>query len=383
MFSTAFGEPIGGVLDVSSWRPGGELSSFYEATRAEVEQAVAQERRTREPIRRLMVSKLAEGKPPFTPPGAGLYRVEERQLLNVQKGLLFNGGTESCDGTRDAHDSLVLSVIQIGVALVAYQGSHGTWVQRLYRRDLRAGHSDPFAEAEEILRRRGEERDPDTGETPSRLIRRALMEYAERAALTDLSKALWRMGHGNPVPTSMLMATSPELVEASMNVLGRLLLNHKRFVFVPSEPADSLLLSLGNALDAREFAIVGTLAEQFSDARLYRVAETQRGHPMASRLIQEFLKQARFEIVTGVYRSGEHCPPRIFYAHKDFACEAAVLVMADSLLQPYRGFPMLIDLADIVCRHVFDGAGMHTAIRHAYASCGEPVRFLGERETRE
>ena len=281
LFSTAFGEPIGGVLDVSSWRPGGDLSSFYEATRAEVEQAVAQERRTREPIRRLMASQLAGGKPPYTPPGAGLYRVEERQLLDVQKGLLFNGGTESCDGTRDAHDSLVLSVIQIGVALVAYQGSHGTWVQRLYRRDLRAGHADPIAEAEELLRRRGrgEERDQDTGEAPSRLIRRALMEYAERAALTDLSKALWRMGHGNPVPTSMLMATSPELVEASMNVLGRLLLDHKRFVFVPSDPADSLLLTLGNALDAREFAIVGTLAVQFSDARLYRLAETLRGHP--------------------------------------------------------------------------------------------------------
>jgi hypothetical protein len=209
------------------------------------------------------------------------------------------------------------------------------------------------------------------------------MEYAERAALTDLSKALWRMGHGNPIPTSMLMATSPEMVAASMDVLGRLLLDHKRFVFVPSDPADTLLLTLGNALYEREFAIVSTLAEQFSDERLHRLAETQSGHPKASRAIQDFLKQARFELVTGIYRASAYGPPRVFYAHKDFACEAAALAMADSLLQPARGFPMLIDLADIVCRHVFDGSGMRTAVQHAYAACGEPARFLGERETRE
>jgi hypothetical protein len=385
ILSAAFGNSASNVLDMRTWPEGGDLASFYDLTRAEVAEAVDQERRTRGPIRNLMFSVLAKGQPPFVPPGAGLYRIEERQLLDVQKGLLFNGGTESCDGTRDAHDSLILSVIQIGVALVAYQGSHGTWVQRLYRRDLRANISDPIAEAEAILQRRGQPdpRDSETGEPMTRLVRRALMEYAERAALTDLSKALWRMGHGNPIPTSLLMATSPELVAASMDVLGRLLLDHKRFVFVPSDPADTLLLTLGNALEEREFAIVSTMAEQFSNERLHRLAETQRGHPKASRAIQEFLKQARFELVTGIYRASAYGPPRLFYAHKDFACEAAALAMADSLLQPVRGFPMLIDLADIVCRHVFDGAGMRVGVQHAYASCGEPARFLGERETRD
>ena len=56
--------------------------------------------------------------------------------------------------------------------------------------------------------------------------------------------------------------------------------------------------------------------------------------------------------------------------------------MADSVLQPHRGFPMLIDLADLVCRTTFDGGSFVGLVHSAYAAAGAPVRYLGERETR-
>ena len=52
-------------------------------------------------------------------------------------------------------------------------------------------------------------------------------------------------GHGNPVPITMMVPTTPELLRAGIAALRRLILDHRRFVFVASEPADRLLLTLG------------------------------------------------------------------------------------------------------------------------------------------
>ncbi len=384
-FADAFGEPISQVLDMGSWRDGGDLAGFYDQTRAQIADAVAQERRIREPIRREVFAALRNGNSRFTPRAAGLYRMTPEQVREVHCGLLFNGATECCDGTRVEHESLLLTIVQIGITLVAYRGSTGTWVQRLYRRDLRAAIADPVEEALILLEQRGKRRrgaEEPGGEPLTRLIRRALMEYAERAALVQLSSARWRMGHGHPLPANLIIPTTPQLVRASLQVLRQLIFEHKRFVFVPSDPADRLLLTIGNALYPLEFAVIGTLADSYTNEYLDRLAVNQSGHPAERDMIQTFLREARFEVAVGIYRAGPHAPPRLFYAHQDYACEAAALAIADSLLQPYRGFPMLIDLADTVCRHVFDSGSFDSSIQNAYAVAGEPTRFLGERDTR-
>jgi hypothetical protein len=383
-FAAALGEPMEQVLDLNTWHAGADLARLYAALNQAVAESVEQEKRTRDPIRAAIIPRLRDGSDRTAPENAGLYRVTPEEIAEIHCGLLFNGATEACDGTVAAHDSLLLSIVQIGFALVAYQGSQGTWVQRLYRRDLRARYPDPVQEAMELLKRRGL-RGADNVEEPndplSRLIRRTLMEYAERAALADLSTARWRMGHGNPVPTSMLLVTgggTKALLQSGMEVLRRLLLQHRRFVYITSEASDRLLLTLGNALHPLEFAIVGTLADQFE--RLKIIQSRQAGAERAE--VVAFMQEVGPEVVTGVYRAGEHAPPHVFYAHKDYACEAAALAIADSVLQPYRGFPMLIDLADILCGNAFDQASFTGTVQNAYAQAGEPTRYMNERDTR-
>jgi hypothetical protein len=384
-FAAALGEPIERVLDLDTWHVGADLATLYAELNQAVAESVEQDKRTHNALRAAIIPRLRDGSDRTAPHNAGLYQITAEEVAEIHGALLFNGATECCDGTVASHDSLLLSVVQIGLALVAYQGSQGTWVQRLYRRDLRAHYPDPVQEAIELLRRRGQ-RDADnveeTNDPLSRLIRRTLMEYAERAALADLSTACWRMGHGNPVPTGMLLVTggsAKALLKAGMDVLRRLLLQHRRFVYVVSEPADRLLLTLGNALHPLEFAIFETLTHQFE--RLQERIQS-RGAAAERAEVVAFMQEVGPQIVTGVYRAGRHSPARVFYAHKDFACEAAALAIADSVLQPYRGFPMLIDLADIVCGNTFDQASFNGSVQNAYARAGEPTRYLGERETR-
>jgi hypothetical protein len=83
-----------------------------------------------------------------------------------------------------------------------------------------------------------------------------------------------------------------------------------------------------------------------------------------------------------VYRASRIAPPQIFYAHEDHADIAAHIAIADSVLQEHRGFPLLIDLADNVCRGVFGRDTLEAPIATAYADAGAPLQYLSERQTR-
>ena len=97
---------------------------------------------------------------------------------------------------------------------------------------------------------------------------------------------------------------------------------------------------------------------------------------------EAFTKEVGPQILIGVYRTFAESPPQIFYAHADFVQDAALIAMADSLLQAQRAFPTLIDLADTICSSLFGAEGFNSTIQTAYAKHGHPLRYLGERETR-
>lgn len=388
-FLTAFGEPIAHTLDINTWRVGEDLASMYQALEQEITAAVEQEGHIRERIRAELFPLVFQH--PDAPPQADCYQVDTDMLERVHRGLLFNGSVEACDGTSMVHDSLPITIAQIGVSLVSYQGNQGTWVHRLYRRDLRmSGGPDPLEEVFALLeqRRRRDSTDADSRSTRDRLsdfTQRGIMAYAERAMLLRKSSALWRVGHGHPVPYELLgggglvVNGDMPLLRESMQVWRELLAGHKRWVFVSSAPADRVLLTLGDALRPLEFALVGT--------PLQHMRNITRGHLPAGtglkRAAQEFVEEVGSQIVTGLYRASAQAPTRLFYAHRDFACEAALIAMADSVLQEHRGFPMLIDLADLVCRTTFGSDAFRNVIQQAYTEAGTPFRYLGERETRQ
>src|SRR4029453_9407701 len=136
---------------------------------------------------------------PGGPKGAGVRQAHAEDVAKVHRGLLFNGAVESCDGTCVVNDRLPLTIVQIGVCLVSYRGDQGSWVPRLFRRDLRVRGADPVDEALELLERRRQRSGYDLSSRPdtlSELARRGLMSYAERAVLLQRSSAPWRMGHG-------------------------------------------------------------------------------------------------------------------------------------------------------------------------------------------
>ena len=119
-----------------------------------------------------------------------------------------------------------------------------------------------------------------------------------------------------------------------------------------------------------------------SERRLWQILD--QGHLRGEHRdrAEAFAKEVGPDVLIGVYRTYAEAPPQVFYCHADFAQDAALIAMADSLLQPQRAFPTLIDLADSVCGSLFGTEGFHSTIQGAYTKHGHPLRFLGERETR-
>jgi hypothetical protein len=391
-FRASFGEDLRAVLDVGTWRTGWDLAQEYPRIEREVREAVAQEDDHQRRIRADVFPKLFD--PATAIPEGGVYAANRDVLGLIHRGLLLNGGVEACDATVAVHDTLPLTVYQVGVSLVSYRGDRGTWHQRLFRRDLRQRLGDPVEEALQVLERRARREAPNHGAPADQLgelARKAVMDYAERAILLRRSEAVWRLGHGNPITYELLTGAGIlELMVAATGVLRELIEGQRKFVFVAGEPRERLLLTVGQALRPLEYAIVSTLEERLGSwlhQRRFAVDVTAElswdGEPLApAAWIPRFLERVASQVVVGVYRASLAAPAQLFYCHAEHAHTAAHIVLADSLLQEQRGFPLLIDLAHHVCRSVFGGS-LHYLTETAYAAAGVPWRYPSERTTRE
>jgi hypothetical protein len=360
---------------------GEDLAATFGRIEQEVAEALQKEDDYRKQVRKLVFPQLRGA--PDAPANAGVYQAKRADLEKIHTGLLFNGGVEACDGTNVVHDTIPLTITQIGICLVSYNGEQGSWAHRLYRRDLRTKLADPVDEVLAVLgRREKREGQAQDGDSLSELARRGIMTYAERAVLREKSKASWRMGHGSPAPYELLTglwSSQRERIRISLDLIRWYALEHKRFLFVPSAPRKRHLLMLGNALRPMEFAILHTIKPEIE-----RLIENG-GYRAESGVLPEMKKfrdEIGDEIVVGLYRAWNAAPPFLFYAHKDYAEIAAHIALADSILQEHRGFPLLIDLADTVCRTTFGTDTFRSTVQSAYADADQPFRYLGERETR-
>jgi hypothetical protein len=385
-FEKSFGEDIRHTLDVNTWRVGNDLSQEYSRIEREVRDAVQREGELHTEIRSKVFPRLKVGE--NLPKNAGVHPAKMDIIKQIHQGLLFNGGVEACDGNIRIHFTTPLTIYQIGVSLVSYQGNQGTWCQRLFHHDLRQKSGDLIKELLDVLERRSQRTNERSG--MGELVQKAMMDYGERAILLRRSEATWRMGHGNPVTYEMLTGGGNlHLMMESTNVLRELIERHQKFVFVASEPRDHLLMTLGQALRPMEFAIVRTLDEELQDWLHQQRFAVNVGHELTwdaepiqpTQWIPRFIKTVASKVVVGLFRATHFAPAQKFYAHVDHADLAAHIVLADSMMQEHRGFPLLADMARRVCHTEF-GETLEELAETAYAAAGAPWRYSSERSAR-
>lgn len=381
--TNAFEQALVQSLNLDSWSPGHNFAEFYKRVEEEVQTSTQNENYATGIIRKEIVPRIIKNLP------SDLQEKSNHQftISDIEKahlGLLFNGCTEASDGTIVSHDTLPLTITQIGVCLVSYQGEQGAYAHRIFRKDLQLRGDDPIKEILQLLeerRNRGTtgQADENSATGKSMLAQRGLMAYAERAILMEKSTARWRMGHGNPIPYELLTgfwAGREEMAKAAITLFKKIV-EHKRFVFVPSATRRRELISIGNALKPLEYLVIDT-----AKADMLQIIDNGGARPPMVGWQNDFAQQYGDEIVIGLFRASPISPAYMFYAHRDHVQTAALIAIADGLLQEHRGFPMLIDIADNICAATFNTETFYATIRNAYVQAGQPYRYLGERETR-
>jgi hypothetical protein len=379
-YASITGESLESTLDISSWQTGVRALQAFERLEREIAEAERISGDLRQAIRSQIFGIIGS---PNAPPGAGVYRASIDDVRAAQQDVLFNGLVEGVDGNSHVFHTLPVQIIQIAVAAVTYNGEEQTWANRIFRRDIPLrGGSSLVDDTIELLRRRAGGPEMGGGRRKiTDMMRRGVMTFMERAVLADRATAPWRLGHGNPLAYEILTGSGmKELIQRGIPVLRRLVLEHKKFVFVPSVTTKEHFLTIGDALEPLEYAVIDNAVVDLR--RILDGGYRGEWRTVLDDELRPFCEEAGPAVVTGVYRASTMAPARMFYAHRDHVHEAALIAMADSVMQEHRGFPMLIDMADGICRTYFGAETLVRPSTTALTNAGEPYRYLDERVTR-
>ena len=381
-------EALEGALDIAGWTAGDRMAELETRLEREVEIAIANEADMAPRVIEVIEKNIGEARDASCE--SGIYPVTPDEITSTCRNVLFNGLTEACDGTRVTYDTLPISVIQIGLCMTTYldDGKPTSIGHRLFRHDLIRKNGDAAAEVLAFIQSRARKLKPDDTRGITDMLVRAIMAYGERFLLAERSTKPWRLGHGTPMPYELLTGSGQgKVIEASLNLLPKLLADHRRFVFVPSDTSDAEIKTIANALRPLQYAVLTNTKYMVDRCISYvdegNLTESYRGQYRAYKDgLKALSNDVASRVVIGVYKASHFAPGSIFYAHEDHVHEAARIVMADSALQEHRGFPNLIDIADRLCRGTFEPSSIAASVNSVFASKGEPFRYLLERATR-
>jgi hypothetical protein len=155
-------------------------------------------------------------------------------------------------------------------------------------------------------------------------------------------------------------ANRQDVKEKSIDLMNNLIIDHKRFVYVQACTQPELW-TLGNALHPFEYIVVETMKD-----KMLQMVNSGNTRLDIKHDYEEFARTAGDKIAVGVYKVSKHAAPKVFYCHVEHIQTAALIAMADSALQLHSGTPMLLDLAENLCKNAFGKNDFMASIDQAY-----------------
>jgi hypothetical protein len=369
-------QTIATALDFANWEQSGGFAALNKAQEY-LKRSIREQERVLIKVRKHLLSALRSF--PDAPDSAGVYRVSENQLRIARRSVLLPGKLVAARGASVGHDSLVASLVSVGICLIRYDGKMRSWRTIFLRHDCDVRSSNPVDEILAVLDRRARRSSAGPGasgqDSISRLMRRAFQSAAERKSLLEQNGSGWCMGYGLPAPYELLTGSgSMDLIEAALPVLESLLLGEKRWIFVPDSLSNRAYATLAAALHPGELVII-----QKAKSTLDAIVE--RGHYESGyqAKVRQFVKRAGEEIIIGGFRATRFSSPQLFFAHAEHALQAGLIAMADAALQPHRGFPLLLELAGISAKVGLGIEAFQGMIESTYASAGAANSYSDDR----
>lgn len=299
---------------------------------------------------------------------------EDPALQEKLKKDLMGGQAVGIDGT--CADCDLIAGFQARIAIVAanYRNNRAEHVSFI---------SEPFIdygvksakEALEFLRTKGA---GQSGLTSAHI--RSIMLFKERDfALSRGEK--FKMVQGDILPYELRTGQGRlRGLKACLN-LGRKLLNEDNIVAVQGSTNKPELRWIGTALQPGEYVELYDYARVL-DSYLHGDNIVQPAHFNSddAQHFDEFNAEVKAKFSVGVYKVKDR--GYVFYAPKSNFDVMANLAMLDSKFQPTRGFPLLLDYADIICSKLFAAGDFGRAVEMKLAKRKLLEADINERELR-
>jgi len=294
----------------------------------------------------------------------GVRTVAESDLI-AAKEKLYASSVSAVDGTNSIFPMRGGLRVRIGVAAITYANSRTEHVFYVSEQQVRAPEANPF---QLLMERKAD------GATLSSMVVRCLMAYKERQIALERPEA-WKLINGSVFPQELRTGLGRlRALEPCLDLAERVL-KSESFVGVIGSSSHNDLLTLASALRPLEYARLWTLKTDL-DAWL----ATAHFNPTDHARFKQFIDANGDRAAVGIYRAGSRA--YVFQAPTDRFDEAAAIVMADSLHQPIRAYPLLIDYADAVCTRMLAARDFQRQVAYRLARSGSLVTEMDERSLR-
>jgi len=265
------------------------------------------------------------------------YEIREvtKEQLDWAEDTLFGCQVCAVDGTHSTYPMLSGIRCRIGIAATSYRNKRTDGVVFVSEQHLHP----PEASVLDVLKNRRSE-----SRLISNMLIRAIMFYMERKIGLDREEE-WVMLNGPVIPYELRTGLGRlRALEPCLTLCERAL-ERKTVVGVIGTSSEPEIISLGLALNPGEYVRLRSFKEDLEEylpAAHFNAADYAR--------FQRFIESHGDMLDVGIYKAGQRA--YIFHAHRERFDEAAAIVMRDSMFQPLRSYPLLIDYADSLCTHL-------------------------------
>ncbi len=268
-----------------------------------------------------------------------------KRVLEQADQELFGGNVCAVDGTLSTYPMASGTRCRIGIVATSYRNNRIEKVLYVSEREFAEPSANAFDHYNKLVK----------SHRISSMLVRAIMLYSERKLALDRSEK-WKFVHGELLPYELRTGLGAYRALDQCLDLGKRLIEAKYVIAVIEDTTRLTLLNAGDVLERGQYMAVSDLKNELN-IYLHGQVDPSTGeqivsgahfNPTDKEKFQKFIDSYAHNIRVGLFRVGYK--PYLFMAHRDVFDEAAALVMQDGKNQPMRGFPMLIDYADNICK---------------------------------
>lgn len=282
-------------------------------------------------------------------------KVSQDQLQKAED-LLFGSMVCASDGTYATVDLSTTGIKgQIGIVTTSYVNKRTDYVSYFFEPLVTISEKE-FTDVLTARRKMSE----SEGISSSHI--KSIMLFMERQKILEREEP-WKLVNGDIFPYELRTGQGRLRGLKACLDLGRRILNCPTFIGVTANSKDRVLNTLGRGLNAMEYVDIKSYKDEID-----HFLENAHFNESDMAMSQEFAKTYGNNFRVGLYKIARR--PYIFFAHRDKFDDAASIVMRDSLFQPTRGYPLLIDYADSICTRLVAASDFKKQVNYKLAKHG-------------